>query len=190
MRIIESYILQTRTESLKPCILFHDHIRCGIIFKIGFTNWNAKIALLRASMVVTYYIKLFWMGVDRHNSILKSLLLLVTETITLVYVHSEVAELVPLLYSRGRSTRYSDRLHDFFHHSEMLQGCLDVYVNSFFPCTGRLCISLPVECFPLIYDLNYFKSRIKIPFNCRFFLNRFLVCFNLFVLFFLVTPWL
>ena len=27
-------------------------------------------------------------------------------------------------------------------------------------------------------------------FNCRFFLNRFLVCFNLFVVLFLKTPWL
>ena len=26
---------------------------------------------------------------------------------------SELAELVPLLYSRGKSSRYSDRLHDF-----------------------------------------------------------------------------
>ena len=26
---------------------------------------------------------------------------------------SELAHLVPLSYSRGRSTRYSDRLHDF-----------------------------------------------------------------------------
>ena len=33
---------------------------------------------------------------------------------------SELTQLVPLPYSRGRSTRYSDRLHDFlhyFHHS-------------------------------------------------------------------------
>ena len=31
---------------------------------------------------------------------------------------SELAQLVPLPFSRGRSTRYSDRLHDFFcHHS-------------------------------------------------------------------------
>ena len=28
----------------------------------------------------------------------------------------ELAQLVPLPYSRGRSTRYSDRLHDFFCH--------------------------------------------------------------------------
>ena len=40
--------------------------------KIGFTNWNEKVALLCASMVVTYYIKLFRPEVDRHNSILMS----------------------------------------------------------------------------------------------------------------------
>ena len=51
-----------------------------MVYKIGFTNWNAKIALLCASMVVTYYIKLFLTGADRHNGILKSLLLLVVET--------------------------------------------------------------------------------------------------------------
>ena len=55
-------------------------IRCVMVCKIGFTNWNAKIALLRASMVVTYYIKLFRTGTDRHNGILMSLLLLVAET--------------------------------------------------------------------------------------------------------------
>ena len=52
--------------------------------KIGLTNCNAKIALLRASMVVTYYTKLFRTGADRHNSILMSLLFLVAETINAV----------------------------------------------------------------------------------------------------------
>ena len=38
---------------------------------------------------------------------------------------SELAQLVPLLFSRRRSTCYSDRLHNFFcDHSQMLQGCL------------------------------------------------------------------
>ena len=55
-------------------------IRCVMVCKIGFTNWNARIALLRASMVVTFYIKLFRTGADRHNGILMSLLLLVAET--------------------------------------------------------------------------------------------------------------
>ena len=45
--------------------------------------------------------------------------------------------------------------------------------------SGILCL----ECFPLTYDLNGLKSR--------FFLKRFPpVCFNLFVLLFLVTPYL
>ena len=56
-------------------------IKCVMVCKIGLTNWNSKIALLRASMVVTYYIKLFRTGANRHNSILMSLLLLVSETI-------------------------------------------------------------------------------------------------------------
>ena len=99
---------------------------------------------------------------------------------------SELAQLVPLPYSRGRPTRYSDRLHDFY---VTIPRCYkDVYVNSFFPRTARLWNSLPIECFPLTYDLNGFKSRINISFNCRFLLNRFPVCFNLFVLPFLVTP--
>ena len=72
---------------------------------------------------------------------------------------SELAQLVPLPFSRGRSTRYSDRLHDF---SVTIPRCYkDVYVNSFFPRTAELWNSLPIECFPLTYDLSGFKSRIN-----------------------------
>ena len=72
---------------------------------------------------------------------------------------SELAQLVPLPYSPGRSTRYSDRLHDF---SVTIPRCYkDVYVNSFFPRTARLWNSLPIECFPLTYDLSGFKSKIN-----------------------------
>ena len=71
---------------------------------------------------------------------------------------SELAQLVPLPFSWGRSTCYSDRLHDF---SVNIPRCYkDVYVNSFFPGTSRLCSSLPIEYFPLTYNLNCFKSRI------------------------------
>ena len=70
-----------------------------------------------------------------------------------------LTELVPLPYSRERSTCYSDRLNDF---SVMIPRCCkDVYANSFFPCTVRLRNSLHIECFPLTYDLNGFKSRIN-----------------------------
>ena len=40
-----------------------------------------------------------------------------------------------------------------------LSSSLDVYASNFFPCTGRLWNSLPVEFFPLIYYLNSFKSK-------------------------------
>ena len=73
---------------------------------------------------------------------------------------SELTQLVPLCYSRRRSTCYSDRLHDF---SITIPRCYkDVYVNSFFPSTATLWNCLPIECFPLTYDLCGFKSRINI----------------------------
>ena len=72
---------------------------------------------------------------------------------------SELAELVPLPFYRGRSTRYSDRLHDF---SVTIPRCYkDVDGNSFFPRTAKLWNSLPIECFPFTYDLSGFKSRIN-----------------------------
>ena len=41
--------------------------RCVMVCKMDFTNWIGKIAFLLASMVVTYYIKLFRTGVDRQR---------------------------------------------------------------------------------------------------------------------------
>ena len=61
-------------------------------------------------------------------------------------------ELVPLSYSREMSTRYSNRLHNF---SIDIPRCYKhVYVNSLFPTTAILWNSLPIEYFPLTYDLN------------------------------------
>ena len=48
------------------------------VFQVG----NEKITFVGASMVVTYYIKLFRTGAERHNNILMSLLALVAETIS------------------------------------------------------------------------------------------------------------
>ena len=54
----------------------------------------------------------------------------------------ELAQLVPLPCSRERSTRYSNRLHNF---SVTISRCYkDVYVNSFFPRTTGLWNSLPI----------------------------------------------
>ena len=67
---------------------------------------------------------------------------------------TELAQLLLLPHSRERSTFYSDRLPDF---SLSIPRCYkDVYVNSFFPHTARLWNSLPIKCFPLTYDLNWF----------------------------------
>ena len=73
-------------------------IRCMMVYKIFFRfklpnrmeknskskafclSSKRKIELLRAFMVVTYYIKRFRTGAERYNSILMSLLLLVAET--------------------------------------------------------------------------------------------------------------
>ena len=73
---------------------------------------------------------------------------------------SELAQLVPLPFSRGRSTRYSDRLHDFF---VAIPRCYkDIYANCFFLRAARLWNSMPIEFSPLTYDLSGFKSRISI----------------------------
>ena len=70
---------------------------------------------------------------------------------------SELPQLVPPPYSQGRSTRYSEGLHDFF---VTIPRCYKgVYVNSFFTRIARLWNSLPIEYFPLTYDLNGFKSN-------------------------------
>ena len=57
-------------------VVFFDQICPKKIFPVE----NRKIALVLAFMVVTYYIKLYRTGADRHNGVLMSLLLLVAET--------------------------------------------------------------------------------------------------------------
>ena len=69
---------------------------------------------------------------------------------------SELAQLVPLPFSRGRSTLYSDRLHDF--SVTILRCYKDVYVNSFFPSTARLWNSQPKNAY---FWPRGFKSRIN-----------------------------
>ena len=72
---------------------------------------------------------------------------------------SELGQLVAIRYSCGRSTRYSDRLHDIFI---TIPRCYkDAYVNSSFLCTATLWNSLSIECFPLTYDLIGFKFRLN-----------------------------
>ena len=68
---------------------------------------------------------------------------------------SELAQLVPLPYSQGKSTCYSNRLHDCMTFT--IPRCQkDVYVNNFFPCTARLWNSLPIELWNMI--VTYFRN--------------------------------
>ena len=69
-----------------------------------------------------------------------------------------MAQLDPLPFSQGRSTRYSDRLHDFsvtiprYYKESMSTVTFLAQLDS---------NSVPIECFPLIYNLNGVKSRIN-----------------------------
>lgn len=66
--------------------------------------------------------------------------------------------------SRGRSTCYSDRYHNYATVSRCYK---NVYVNNFFlPHTGKLWNYVPAECFSLIYDhvdtiLNVIKWKVN-----------------------------
>ena len=64
---------------------------------------------------------------------------------------SKRSQLIPFPNSRGRSTRYSDRLHDFY--VTISRCCKDVYFKSFFPRAAKLWNSLPIECFLLTYTI-------------------------------------
>ena len=133
---------------------------------IGIYFYSENVEKHKKDKIVTSSFSIFVISVFQKNSeFLKFSFQLLKFSLSLFYRYyfgrcsSELAQLVPLLYSRERSTCYSDRLHDF---SVIIRRCYkDVYVNSFFPCTARLWNSLPIECFPLTYDLNSFKSRIN-----------------------------
>ena len=73
---------------------------------------------------------------------------------------SELAQLVPLPFSQGGSTRYSDRLHGFSVTIPRCYKSTDVYLNSFFPSTARPWNFLVIEYFPLTYDLSGFKACV------------------------------
>ena len=71
--------LGTRFQ-LKVTILIFFYEICP---KREFPVENGKITLVRAFMVVTYYVQLLLTRADRHNSILMSLLILFAVTISL-----------------------------------------------------------------------------------------------------------
>ena len=76
---------------------------------------------------------------------------------------SELAKLVPLPFSRGLSTRYSDGLNDFL---VTIPRCYKaVYVNTFFFWAARLWNSLPIECFSFPPRSRRFKTLFLLELN-------------------------
>ena len=69
---------------------------------------------------------------------------------------SELAQLVPLPYSRGSSTRYPDRLHGF---PVTIPSCYnDVSVNSSFPCTATTIFMIFMT---LMFYQIFFSPQVK-----------------------------
>ena len=71
-------------------------------------------------MVVSYYIEFFRTGADRHNGILMSLLLLVTETKNCFSVHVKwvvtISSLLILLLKARIQYRRQNRIGNYYHH--------------------------------------------------------------------------
>ena len=73
----------------------------------------------------------------------------------MVHVHLNWLNWFYLVFLGGRSTRYSDRLHDY------LPAFLDVTKMSTSTASFLAELDLPIECFTLTSDLNRFDSRIN-----------------------------
>ena len=100
---------------------------------------------------------------------------------------SEPGKLAPLPYTSVRYIHYSNKLNDF---SVVIPRCYKD-VNSFFPNTTKpwnFLTNISTEYFPLIYNVNGFKSEINR--HLKFlgsFLTAFLYVTHLFLLLFLAA---
>ena len=86
-------------------------------------------------------------------------------------------------YSWGRSSYYSNRLHDFVVTNLLCYK--DLYINSFFIHTARLWNSLPGGCFPLTCNLNVLSLKLINTCYHRVLSNQFSCMLFINVLFFL-----
>ena len=121
----QSCILQTRTESPKPCIVQGRwwSVKCfpALNFRAGWRKSEdaRRFSLWRASMVATYYIKLFRTGADKHNGISISLHLLVAETIVKNSLQQSIYFEVPLI---------SGKLSSFWRDIAIIKQICTLYV--------------------------------------------------------------
>ena len=74
----------------------------------------------------------------------------------------ELQKMVPCCKTFGRNTRYSTRVQKNHPHFLQVEGIYPKYhMDSFFPRTASLWNTLPSDCFPDSYDLDFFKKRVN-----------------------------
>ena len=98
---------------------------------------------------------------------------------------SELDALFLLPYSCGRSTRYSDTLHDF--SASIPRFYKDVCVSSFFSCAARFWNYTLTKCFCLTHDLEALSLELVDLLSLGSSETAFLFAFNLFYLLFAAT---
>ena len=108
--------------------------------------------------------------VDVHLNWLNWFQFLILEEGQLVTLMDSMIFLSPFLYVT--------RISRYIYITDIYTYIYRYIYNSFFPCTAKLWNSLPIEYFPLTYDLSGFNSRINrhlLTFLCFFFLTPCLV---------------
>ena len=127
---------------------FFDQICTKRVFPVE----NRKIVIVRASMIVTYYIKLFHTGADRHNGILMSLLLFAETKIPALW------EIVILGY---KCFYFTTNQQPSFNMRDFLYGS----ISSHHEMWGKIVLEkykkfLQSECFCLFFGLCKFPPEL------------------------------
>ena len=142
------YHLYLYKSSIRPCMVYSCHVWAGVP--------SCYLELLdKLQKQICFTCCVSWtLGLLSNCGQLKSFL-----KVLLWQMFFRTGSTGSTCYSRGRSTRDSDRLHGF--SVTIPRCCKGVYVTSFFPCTARLWNSVPIESFPLTHDVSGSKSRIN-----------------------------
>ena len=140
-------------STILPCI---EHC-CHVLAVAPNATWNCYISYKNgyAGLLVLHLLPLLnpWLIVEMYPAEVFSI------DITLVDVHLNWINRFHFLVLKGDQLVIMTDCMIF--QSPFLDVTRMSYVNSFFPHTARPWNSLPIECFPLTYDLNGFKFRIN-----------------------------
>lgn len=138
------------------------------------TNWRRKINLRKAHARI-FSLSAFLESLAHRRNVTSPSIFYRYQFSICSSEHDHHHKLVPLLYSRGRSTHYSDWFHEL--SVAISKYHKDVLVNSFFRRIVKLGNNFNVDSFPLTFILNVFKSRF----------NRHLLSIQLFHILFIIA---